>query len=237
MGNSLRRRYATAAERAVPYILSAAILAAPLLSLNCRKNGEKRAVAVEQKAAYSVENEAKEVRNSLVLFSWFGANIKGDRPAILREEERIGRLVKDFGPEEMLRLYKQVEKDLKGFDSGRRSEKKAGVIEMCSASLTYAKETSGGVSVEARLGSLLFALPFLPDIMTDKTDTVLSGRGYYWAIGSGYINLLGRGKEGFESVSREVKDWATGGQPLSDDSLRFLFATMTDARDYQQKAK
>jgi hypothetical protein len=91
--------------------------------------------------------------------------------------------------------------------------------------------------VEARLGSLVFALPFLPDVMTDKTDKVLAGRGYYWAIGSSYVNALGKGIVGFESVSREVENWATGKQPFSDDPLLFLFATMKDASGYQQKAQ
>jgi len=239
MGNRLRHRYATAAERAIPYILSAAILSAPLLSSSCErnngKNGEKRAVVTEQRAAGSVETTATEIRNSLAVFSWFGENIKADRAVILREEERIGGMLKDLGPEEMLRVYRQAENDVKGFDSKRRSERKAGLIEMCSASLTYAKETSGGASVEARLGSLLFALPFLPDILSDKMDRELSGKGYYWATGNAYINFLGRNRRGFEGISQYIEDWAAGKRPFSDDALLFLFAEMKGAADHQNQ--
>jgi|GEM_PF-2988904 len=204
--------------RAAPVLLTAALMSSPLLSTNCAKKQER---AAEESAASPVQNQAQEMRKSLSLFLRLRKNIKETHADILQEEERIGRLMKDLGPEEMLVLYRDVEKDLRWFDGRPRNEDKIGLIEMCTAGLAYADE-NGKMSKEAQLGSLLFALPFLPDMMGPHNPAQM--KIYYQALSEEYIGLLG------EKGSLDVQGWARGKEPFSDDSLLSLFERVAGGR-------
>lgn len=178
--------------------LAATLILSSLSLMDCTKepSGQSNAPA----------SQSASMKYSIDTLVMLGKDPKKNRKLILAEEEKIGKQIKDMHPEQLIRCYRDFEK-----------QADVSFVEMAAASLS---SPESDISTGARLGSIFLVLPSLPHkLSSDDAFDVMCAQSY--------LDLLGNNTS-FSEMKDSLGGWARGREPYSHSSLMFVFADMSN---------